>query len=121
MMSPLKSEETAHDERRHADRIGFDNSRVIVQVTSVLEQGMHSAWILDLSRDGQGMCLVLEPWFPPGSRLFLELCNRRGLAVQRWWAEVKHSDICCPSFVEMYMHGCRLSEPLSTEKINPRH
>jgi hypothetical protein len=121
MMSPLKSDEAAHDERRHADRIGFDNSCVTAQVTSVLDQEVHPAGVLDLSRDGQGVCLVLEPRYPPGSRLSLELRNARGLTLQRRWAEVRHSEICCPSFVEMYLHGCRLNEPLPIEKIRPRH
>jgi hypothetical protein len=120
MMSPLKSKKKRQDDRRCADRTWSDNPRMTAQVTGTLDQVMHPAGLLDLSRDGYGVCLVLEPRFPPGSRLFLEICNGRGLAVLWRWVEVKHSDICCPSSVEMYLHGCRLNEPLPTEKINPQ-
>ncbi len=120
-MSPLnKSEQAQQDERRCADRTGSDNSRMTAQVTSTLDQATLPAGLLDLSRDGSGVCLVLESRFPPGSRLLLEIGNGRGRSRLQRWVEVKHSDICCPSFVEMYLHGCRLNEPLPTEKINSR-
>ena len=119
-MSPLKSEMPRQDERRRADRTGSDNSRITAQVTNTLDQATHPAGLLDLSRDGSGVCLILESRFPPGSRLLLEICNGRGLARQQRWIEVKHSDICCPSFIEMYLHGCRLNEPLPTERVKPQ-
>ena len=74
------------------------------RVTDLLEQEDYEAYLWDLSNDG--VCMVVEPRFPLGTRLFLEVNTSGNHSPFAALVEVRHADICSPSFRESWFTGC---------------
>jgi hypothetical protein len=119
-MSQDNSDHTNFDERRGSDRTLLGHSRMTAQITSNLDQTTQPVALLDVSRDGTGICLIIEAEYPPGSQLTMEVCISRGCTPDQYQIEVRHSDMLCPSFREMHLHGCRVHQTFPQEKSKAR-
>lgn len=103
-------------ERRHAPRL-VTGECIQVQVTDLLDQEEERAGIWDIGPGGT--CLLVESRYRPGTRLAVELQHTVKDAALFAVAEVRHSDICCPSERDIWMTGCRFQSDVTPEEVAP--
>jgi hypothetical protein len=66
-----------------------------------------------------GVCVLIEPCYPPGTFVEVELCDRTAGASLHAFAKVVHA-LLVPSVREMWLTGCSFqSESVTDEQLRP--
>jgi hypothetical protein len=106
----------ASKESRANERYAADPS-ASCYVTDLLDQTLHEAGVWNASLGG--VCVVIEPAYPPGTRVTLELRHPSEERALRAFAEVVHT-MEVPSHHQMWMTGLEfLCLPLPAAHLKP--
>ena len=91
-------------DRRGEQRVCCSQSSISGQLMDLLDEKDHAVFLWDLSLSG--VRFVVERRFSRGTRLLLEINATDSSNPLKTLVEVRHADVCCPSFREAWFTGC---------------
>jgi hypothetical protein len=115
-MSSSSLDSLGSGDRRSSERLSCKDG-TLCRVTNVLDQSRAEAGTWNLSTGGA--CIVLESQQAPGARLAVELFATRREGGVLLWLTVVHSDICCPSTLDMWLTGGAFSKEVPETELEP--
>jgi len=101
-MLPSSDNYPKNSERRAHERQSCRPS-LLCLVIDPLDESI--SWARPWNVSTGGMCVLIEPYYPPGTRLEVEFRGQRSEAPPHLFAKVVHT-LLVPSFREMWLTGC---------------